>query len=76
MFKYLLICLMLYTGLAHTADDDFEAVKKAAEQGHADAQYNLGVMYAYGDGVPEDNIQAYAWISLASAQGMENAKRQ
>ncbi len=24
--------------------------------------------------MPEDDIQAYAWISLASAQGMENAK--
>ena len=24
--------------------------------------------------MPEDDIQAYAWISLASAQGVENAK--
>ena len=31
-------------------------------------------MYAMGEGVPEDDIQAYAWISLASAQGVENAK--
>jgi uncharacterized protein len=32
-------------------EDDAEAVKwfrKAAEQGYADAQYNLGLMYAYG----------------------------
>ena len=27
-----------------------------------------------GEGVPEDDIQAYAWISIASAQGVENAK--
>ncbi len=66
---------MLFTGSAHTADYDFDAVKKAAEQGHAVAQYDLGVMYETGEGVPEDDIQAYAWISLASAQGVENAKK-
>ena len=41
----------------------------------ADAQYFLGLMYAIGEGVPEDDIQAYAWISLAFAQGVENAKK-
>ena len=58
-------------------EDDAEAVRwylQAAEQGHADAQYNLGVMYANGEGVPEDDIQAYVWISIAAAQGVENAK--
>ena len=33
MLRYLLICLMLFTGSAHTAADDFDAVKKAAELG-------------------------------------------
>ena len=27
-----------------------------------------------GEGAPEDDIQAYAWISIAAAQGGENAK--
>ena len=58
----------------HTAENDFDAVKKAAEQGDADAQNNLGAMYDNGEGVPEDDIQVYAWISLASAQGAEIAK--
>ena len=66
---------MLFTGLAHAAEDDFDAVKKAAEQGDVDAQIRLGFMYDYSKGVPEDDIQAYAWISLASAQGMKNAKK-
>ena len=65
---------MLFTGSTHAADDDFDAVKKAAEQGYADAQFSLGVMYANGEGVPEDDIRAYVWISLATAQGVENAK--
>ncbi len=66
---------MLFTGSAHTAEDYFDAVKKAAEQGGALAQHNLGVMYAMGEGVPEDDIQAYVWISLASEQDVENAKK-
>ena len=57
MFRYLLICLMLFTGSAHAAEDDFDAVKKAAELGHADAQYNLGLMYAIGDGVLKDDAE-------------------
>ena len=74
MLRYLLIGMMLFTGSAHAADDNFDTVKKAAEQGHADAQYNLGVMYDVGVGVLEDDIQAYAWISIAAAQGLENVK--
>ena len=37
-----------------------------AEQGHADAQFNLGSMYEYGEGVPEDNNTAVKWYSLAA----------
>ena len=38
------------------------------EQGNASAQYNLGVMYALGQGVPRDNVQAYMWFDLAAAR--------
>ncbi len=34
-------------------------------QGYALAQYNLGVLYANGFGVPKDDIQAYMWITMA-----------
>ncbi len=37
---------------------------KAAEQGDAEAQYNLGLMYATGIGVHEDHVQAYKWLVL------------
>ncbi len=33
----------------------------------------LGVMYATGQGVPEDDIRAYAWFNLAAAQGAKEA---
>ena len=69
MFRYLLICLILYTGSAHAEKDDFDAVKKAAEQGDAIAQFNLGVMYDTGEGVPEDNAGAAHWYRQAAEQG-------
>ena len=42
-------------------ENDAEAVKwfrKAAEQGHAESQYNLRVMYANGRAVPENDSEA------------------
>ena len=55
-----------------------EAVKwyrKAAEQNHAEAQYNLGVCYANGEGVAKDYVEAYKWWLLAAGQGDEDAKK-
>ena len=40
-----------------------------AEQGHAEAQNNLGVMYGYGYGVPQDEAEAAKWFRLAAEQG-------
>jgi len=56
---------------------DAEAVKwlhDAADQGEADAQHNLGVMYAVGKGTPRDYVEAYMWLSLAVAQGDEEVR--
>ena len=39
-----------------------------AEQGHADAQYSLGVMYSQGRGVPQDYVQAHMWFNLAASR--------
>ena len=38
------------------------------------AQNSLGVMYAKGEGVPENHIKAYVWWSIAKASGHEGAK--
>jgi TPR repeat protein len=40
----------------------------------ANAQYGLAWMYANGDGVPKDNVQAFMWWDLAAAQGFIGAK--
>jgi TPR repeat protein len=48
-------------------------IRPQAEQGNADAQYNLGLFYDNGLGVPQNRVRAYMWLSLAAAQGRENA---
>ena len=40
----------------------------AADQGAANAQGNLGIMYALGWGVPQDDDEAHMWPNLAAAQ--------
>lgn len=44
--------------------------QKAAEQGHASAQFNLGVMYSKGQGVVRDAKQAAQWYQKAAEQGL------
>ena len=43
--------------------------RKAAEQGHAAAQYNLGCMYYNGDGVRQNYSEAMKWYNEAAKQG-------
>ena len=47
---------------------------KDAEQGDAGAQYNLGVLYANGQGVPQDDKQAVYWYLKAAEQGDASAQ--
>ena len=45
-----------------------------AEQGNASAQYNLGLMYRNGRGVPQDDKTAVKWYRLAAEQGHASAQ--
>ena len=46
-----------------------------AEQGDADAQFNLGLMYENGEGLPENDKTAVKWYTLAAEQGYAIAQR-
>ena len=46
---------------------------KAANQGDAEGQASLGMLYALGKGVKADLINAHKWITLAADQGNEQA---
>jgi len=52
----------------------FDFCRMAAEQGYAVAQYNLGVMYANGEGVPKDVQKAAKWHRKAAEQGHADAQ--
>ena len=45
-----------------------------AKQGVADAQYNLGLLYDLGNGVPEDAAAAADWYRRAAEQGLAKAQ--
>ena len=57
-----------------SAQDDLDTVRQAAEQGDATAQFNLGFMYANGEGVLKDNAEAVRWYRLAAEQGLASAQ--
>ena len=57
-----------------SAQNNLDTVRQAAEQGDATAQFNLGVMYAKGEGVPQDDAEAVQWYRLAAEQGHAEAQ--
>jgi hypothetical protein len=46
-----------------------KSFRKAANEGNPDAQFNLGVLYSRGHGVPQDHEQAAKWYRKAAEQG-------
>ena len=46
---------------------------KTDDQDHVRSQRVLGLMYAVGEGVPQNFVTAYAWLSVAAANGHREA---
>ena len=86
VFSVLLLCFVLVSCGEKKSVEAEEAVEteksvegvkimqELAEQGDAEAQFNLGVMYANGEGVPQDYAEAVKWYPKAAEQGDEYAK--
>ena len=53
-----------------------EKLRPLAVQGHAAAQYNLGVMNEWGDGVPQNNLLAIKWYRRAAENFHKDAQKQ
>ena len=84
LFRLLFVVLLGSAGLSANADlekglaayesgDYVTALREwklLAEQGDADAQLNLGVMYEDGEGVPQNDKTAVQWYKRAAEQGM------
>jgi TPR repeat protein len=48
--------------------------RSLAEAGNVFAQFDLGLMYDIGQGVPQDNKEAVKWYELAADQGYPDAQ--
>ena len=54
-------------GISQDYQEALKWYRKAAQQGFAKAQFNLGVTYFNGWGVSQDFIRAHMWYSVAAA---------
>jgi len=63
-------CYKYGEGVEKNVHEAISWFKKATEQGHASAQYNMGCTYRDGDDGVERNIhEAILWFSTAAEQG-------
>ena len=70
-----LVAGLVVAGLAGPARaDTAAAIRTAAEQGDAQAQYALGTMYRDGQGVAQDYTQALLWWRKAAELGVIDAQ--
>jgi TPR repeat protein len=51
----------------------YRLIKPLAEQGYVKAQFNLGIMYHNGEGVPQDYTEAMKWYRRAAEKGLADA---
>jgi TPR repeat protein len=71
--------LLAGTALAHEEDGDLrqnvKLLRPHAEKGNMIAQFNLGVIYATGQGTHKNEREAAKWFKLSSAQGFAQAQQ-
>ena len=53
---------------------ELKTTTQQAQQGHAESQYNLGVMYKTGKGVKQNSTKAKDWFEKAAQQGHAEAQ--
>jgi TPR repeat protein len=69
----LILILTALLAFQSAAASEFDEIW-LAEQGVASAQYNLALMYANGEGVPENDAEAVKWFRKAAEQGDADAQ--
>ena len=66
------------TGCAAFDRGDYQTARKEweplAHEGHAQAQFRLGCLYTFGQGIPEDHALALRLFRLAAEQGDADAQ--
>ena len=87
LFSFLLVVINFSIVFADDFQDAMDAANRgdskeavrlfrlSAAEGNEYAQYNLGHMYAEGQGVPQNYKEAFKWFRIAAEQGMPQAKK-
>ena len=70
---FVLIAVAGLIAFALLTRDDLDAIRHAAEQGDADAQFEVGESYTSGTKVPRDHTEAARWYRQAAEQGHADA---
>ena len=70
----LLVATVMILTVRLTIASELDSLKTAAEQGDAAAQFNLGLMYSTGEGVPRNYTEATRWYRMAAEQGFAEAQ--
>lgn len=56
------------------SSEQIDEYARKAQDGDVDAQYNLGIIYYHGEGVPKDFEQALSWFLMAAEQNDADAQ--
>ena len=57
------------SGIGEAPSKKIETVWRLAHEGQTTAQSSLATFYLLGHGVPEDAVEAFAWLTIAHASG-------
>jgi TPR repeat protein len=71
----LVLVLALALPILVGAEDSvsLDQMRQAAEQGKAEAQLEMGILYEFGYNFPKHNVNAMAWYLCAAEQGLAKA---
>jgi len=72
----IVLALVWLAGAVYGQLPEFKETKVRAEEGDAEAQYNLAVMYDMGIGAPKNYSESGKWYAKAAAQGIAEAQFQ
>jgi hypothetical protein len=68
------VCFAVFLAGSYVRRMYWVRIRKAADQGYADAQFALGKCYHAGRGLPQDFEKAYLWYEKAANQGDMSAR--
>ena len=74
MKKLILSAGLFLTTLFYAQNTDIKTLIQKANQGDAEAQYNLGVAYYNGEGVEQSHSKAVYWYQKSAEQGDAEAQ--